>query len=77
MNANFKHPDKKLNSGKELLENALIMAASSFFTALAGIKIVAVLTDPIATLTAAGIAAGLSFTSYLVTAKGLKARAAK
>ena len=74
---NFKHPGENCCRNKEIFENALIMAGSSFFTALAGIRIAAVIADPVTTVIAAGIAAGLSFFGYLTTAKGLSRRAAK
>lgn len=77
MKGNFKNPGKDYNSRHDILENAAIMAGYSFFTTLAGIKITAVITDPLTTVLAASISAGLSFFGYLVTAKGLSRRAAK
>ena len=74
---NLNHPGKNYNGNKDILVNAAIMAGYSFFTTLAGIKITAVITDPLITVMASGIAAGLSFFSYLTTAKGLSRRAAK
>lgn len=59
---------KRLRDG---LINASILAGVSFFTALAGIAIADLTSNPLQSVVAAGVAAGLSFFVRLSVERGL------
>jgi len=68
---NFKDPP---NSAVDQLINACIMSGLSFFTTLASLGAVGLLSDPKTSLTAALISAGLSWFSSLAIQRGLVKR---
>jgi len=55
----------------DMIINAAIMAGLGFFTTLASMGAVGLITDPTASLAAAGIAAGMEFFLSLALQRGL------
>lgn len=56
---------------KDQLVNACIYAGLSFFTTLAGMSIMQVVSNPVTVLVASGISAGLAFFTSLAVQRGL------
>jgi hypothetical protein len=59
------------NGTKDQIANACIYAGLSFFTALAGMSITQVTSNPCTALVASGISAGLAFFTSLAVQRGL------